>query len=286
MSAARVPEVKSYDLLDSGLILHHKGPSRYVLPNEEYFSDYITRRGYVGSQKFPPGYSGVVYKIEVPLAENPRLAYTFVLKHITNPHAFKHVRREIEILSRVSNKWFAVQLYSAQIMPDGSAFLLFPFYEGRDFATFLEEIEERGHITSAEGEKIKQIYNAMLAGILEIHKLGIIHRDVKLENFYIPDDSKIPPFFLDFGLSGLPTEDLVTAGTRNYVRSSRWGKTRKPTPNNDYFALAKTFEGMDGLVGAERIAALKKNGITNAEARTHALRGGKRQTRRKKRNDM
>lgn len=282
-AAAGDSGIRSYDLLPSGMLLKHKGLSRYLFPNGVTFSDYIKTKAYVGSHEFPPGYSGKAYLIEIPMpGSEPPQAYQYVLKHITNPAAFEHVLEEVEMLARVSNKWFAVQLYSAQIMPDGSAYLLFPYILGKDFMTFVEEVDAKAAPTREDKLKLRQIYNIMLEAIGEIHKLGIIHRDVKFENFYLPDDPDIPPFFLDFGLSAPASNAVLTEGTANYVRPERWGQVRKPTPNDNYYALGVMYNGSFApIVGDRRVAMLKREGITNAEAQTLKV-GGRRRNRNKK----
>ncbi len=49
-------------------------------------------------------------------------------------------------------------------------------------------------------KEVKEIFQRICQTVGKIHDLGIVHRDIKLENILIDAESKIP-FVIDFGLS-------------------------------------------------------------------------------------
>ena len=58
---------------------------------------------------------------------------------------------------------------------------------------------------------MKEISTQIIEGIYEIHKYGILHRDLKLENILIDErDSKLKIKLIDFGLSKVVLENKNT----------------------------------------------------------------------------
>ncbi len=49
------------------------------------------------------------------------------------------------------------------------------------------------------------------------HKKGIVHRDLKLENFVFKDENKTWVKIIDFGVAGLIKEDKEPAGSLPYM---------------------------------------------------------------------
>jgi serine/threonine protein kinase len=244
-------------------------PSAFRLPDGKTFGEHIAENDWIGAE-IGQGVSGKTYKVKV--GED-----FFVLKHITNVARVpvKTIVREIEFLNLVRGKWWAVQLLAAQFMPDKTAFLLFPYIPGRDM---IDVINDR----SVSQDRLGTIYETILTALLELHDMGIIHRDIKPDNVFVPNDASIRPFLLDFGLSGRKTEIMPTAGTRAYYREERRGLVRNPTPNDNFYALGKSAEFWPTF----RPTALKllEEGLTNETVRANRayhFEGGKRTRRRR-----
>lgn len=94
------------------------------------------------------------------------------------------------------------------------------FYGSINENTHVFELCESNLITFTNDHEldlkgIKKIMRMILLGIYELHKLGIIHRDIKLGNILIKDDSvKI----CDFGLSCFISDnDNSYCGTKDYL---------------------------------------------------------------------
>ena len=254
---------KSFDPDARGNLMEHDGLSRYILPNGESFGEYIIRKGFVGSHELPKGMSGSTYMIDFKTEKN-------VLKHITNPMVFRETLREIGFLRMVKGKWYAVQLLAAQINPDGSAFMLFPYIPGQELYEYLHKLYTKSVLTPEDINHIKDVFKTIIDGLKELHSLGIIHRDIKPENIWIPDDQRIKPFMIDFGLSAKTTEYRITAGTKFYTRSKRLRELRKPTPNDNYYAVSIIMQYMLPILGEDIVRTLERNGITNVEANAAA----------------
>ena len=67
------------------------------------------------------------------------------------------------------------------------------YIEGQDLFQFLEE---KGNLPEKE---VAKIFYKILLALDHIHSLGVIHRDLKLENIMIDEDEN--PKIIDFGLS-------------------------------------------------------------------------------------
>jgi serine/threonine protein kinase len=96
----------------------------------------------------------------------------------------------------------------------------------------------------ATGEALRQLLTGLLAGITEIHDLGIIHRDIKPANVALRDGGWGRPVLLDFGLAKVLDMSSHTAvgqmvGTTRYMApeqlSGKPARTR-----SDLFAVGLT----------------------------------------------
>jgi serine/threonine protein kinase len=77
-------------------------------------------------------------------------------------------------------------------------------------------------VRPASGMEIKALLTGLLAGVAEIHDLGILHRDIKPANAAIRDDDWGKPVLLDFGLARVldmssHTEYPTRIGTLAYM---------------------------------------------------------------------
>lgn len=72
--------------------------------------------------------------------------------------------------------------------------------EFKDCPNLLFWLKEQ-HLNMTELQ-VKLIFYQLCVSIAKLHDLGIVHRDLKLENILIDDTSYPPkPFLIDFGLS-------------------------------------------------------------------------------------
>lgn len=270
----RAKDQLSFDVQGSEFFDHH-GPSTFTFPDGTTLGDYIDSEIYKYAPKLGAGMSGTAYRVD-------KGGKSYVLKHITNTRSvsMEVLLREIEMLTRVYGKWFAVQLLAAQVQEDGIAWLLFPYIPGKELFDVIEPFTKR-KATAEETAYMKYLYNTLLDGVHQIHEMGIIHRDIKPENVWVPSDPSIPPFFLDFGLAATGEVAIPVAGTRMYVRPERLlTRSRVPSENDNYYAFAVMSSFLPEMLDPAATSALAKPGLTRNAARHIKLRRGGRRTRR------
>ena len=115
-----------------------------------------------------------------------------------------------------------------------TAYIIMEYVDGMTFSEWL-----RQHPTPSEAELIT-IASPILAGLHELHKVGLMHRDIKPGNIYICRDNR--PILLDFGAVGdlAPTDRTgelsVIKLTEGYAPPEQYGKSGQG-PWTDIYAL-------------------------------------------------
>jgi serine/threonine protein kinase len=125
----------------------------------------------------------------------------YAIKSISKKFVISHGKTEVEhtlteqrVLATLSqlNHPFLIRLH-ASFQSDTNLFLVMPYIQGGDFATQLA-------LYGSLDVKRAQFYCAeMVSGICELHKHGIIYRDLKPENVLLDMNGHIK--LTDFGLS-------------------------------------------------------------------------------------
>ena len=142
-----------------------------------------------------------------------------------------------------------------------TAYIIMEYVDGMTFSEWL-----RQHPTPSEAELIA-IASPILAGLHELHKVGLMHRDIKPGNIYICRDNR--PILLDFGAVGdlAPTDQTrelsVIKLTEGYAPPEQYGKSGQG-PWTDIYAL-----------GACLYLSVTGKKVTNAMERTAEVFGGK-----------
>ena len=77
-------------------------------------------------------------------------------------------------------------------------YLIMELLEGGELYSMLVEHSKLGHYTEKYAVKLVQ---EMLSSICYLHERGIVHRDLKLENFVFRDKKTLSSSLIDFGLS-------------------------------------------------------------------------------------
>jgi serine/threonine-protein kinase len=114
-----------------------------------------------------------------------------------DPRFADRLRVEAQALAAVSSP-HVVSVSDLGQTPGGRSYLVMERLHGR---TLREELDLRGHFPVVEAIRIAR---QVLAGLAAAHRLGIIHRDVKLPNVFLcaPDDrGEAVVKVLDFGIA-------------------------------------------------------------------------------------
>jgi serine/threonine protein kinase len=122
---------------------------------------------------------------EVVAAEHVALGKPVVIKLLhrdlaRQPHHIERMRVEAQTLARLAHPNL-VAVTDFGLTPEGRPYIVMERLRGR---TLKEEVSARGHLPLAESvDYVRQI----LAGLHAAHALGLVHRDIKLENLFICD---------------------------------------------------------------------------------------------------
>jgi serine/threonine protein kinase len=141
----------------------------------------------------------------------------YFIKHIKTvedsiPYNLDSVIAEINALIKLRDSPYVVKLLAAQIYQE-QAYLLYSWIQG---VTLLEWLN-KSH-TREEKQRVK---DALMNGLKDIHAAGLLHRDIKTDNIFVPVRGDIPTFYLDFGLvvpidSVARSEGTVAGNSGNY----------------------------------------------------------------------
>ncbi|KAG1684015.1 Ribosomal protein S6 kinase alpha-5 [Nymphon striatum] len=138
-----------------------------------------------------------------------------VLKKATivhKPKTKEHTKTERQVLEAVRDSPFIVTLHYA-FQTDAKLHLILDYVNGGELFTHLMNKEK---FTESE---VKLYIAEIILALEQLHKLGIIYRDIKLENILLDKDGHI--ILTDFGLSKelLPHEKATysTCGTIDYM---------------------------------------------------------------------
>jgi serine/threonine-protein kinase len=184
--------------------------------------------------------------------------------------------REAQVMAALSGT-SAIRVYGLNTTPDGALYLVMELLTGRDFDTYLAELEDTGRRLSVY--RLFELLDPIVDTLEAAHVRGIVHRDLKPGNIFVLDagGSRL----LDFGLakvmaaSPLTTSGMV-AGSPSYIAPEVWkGNPRALDHRIDVYSLgAIVFRALSGVVpfaGADILEKLAL--VTTAERPSlHELR--------------
>lgn len=146
---------------------------------------------------------------------------------------------------------------------DRTSYFIAPLYEGR---TITHELEKaRASSSSISTYQKLRWFEAILGAVLEMHKEGVLHRDLKPDNIFL--DRNHQPFVGDFGLSCREDErgtygPYALCGTRSYLAPELWQEFPKATRATDIWALGILLHEMISplrLPWCEKLASLPQD---------------------------
>lgn len=138
----------------------------------------VTGSGYRILRPIGRGGAGDVFEAE-HLALNQRVVLKILRKRAQNrPDLVHRMRIEAMALCRLRHPNL-VEVHDFGCTADGRPFLVMELLEGH---TLREELKQRGRIPVLEAIEITR---QILAGLGAVHRAGIVHRDIKLDNLFV-----------------------------------------------------------------------------------------------------
>lgn len=114
----------------------------------------------------------------------------FVLKFSSN----EMIKHEYAIMAQMSHK--NVLKANEIIIKDGIYGYAMPYAKGKTLYIYLNEYVKQGRIIPEI--KVQSIMKQIFSGLFYIHSLGLVHRDIKLENIYFMDENYSDIVLADF----------------------------------------------------------------------------------------
>jgi serine/threonine-protein kinase len=187
------------------------------------------------------GAMGTVYLAEDPLLKRA-LAIKVVREGTGDAEVLLRFKREAEISARLSHP-NAITVFDVGEAPDLGPYLVMEYVEGES----LSDRIRRGPLDPDEAVGLLiQAADALTA----VHGLGILHRDIKPDNFMVARDGRLK--LMDFGIArgdqGRLTTSSAFLGTPAYAAPEVLNGARA-TPASDQWALVLTaFEMLTGTL--------------------------------------
>jgi len=156
-------------------------------------------------------------------------------KRLPSEEARERFRRESQILLTLKHPCI-VQLHALGQSPEGVPWIAMEKLEGQ---TLRERIEDRG---SLQPHQVASILDATAEALESAHAAGVIHRDLKPDNIFLPVTGIPAAKILDFGLSSAIgseklTEQGVVLGTPRYMAPEQIASASAADARSDVYAL-------------------------------------------------
>ena len=171
------------------------------------------------------GAHGAVYRV-VDQMLGSHLALKCLHADVASEPGFKtRMMREARAMGALSGT-SAVSVMAFNKAADGGLYLVMELLSGRDFETYLREIEAHGGRVSLT--KLVELLGPIADTLQAAHEIKIIHRDLKPGNIMVLDTlGRGPVRLLDFGLAKDLKADPLTmegmvAGSPAYMAPECW----------------------------------------------------------------
>ncbi|RWS03111.1 dual specificity protein kinase TTK-like protein [Dinothrombium tinctorium] len=179
----------------------------------------INNRVYLILNLIGQGGSSKVYQVYEPLTQK-----TFALKLVDLSKSDESTRNgfknEIKLLSKLKNCERVIKLYDYCLNGDNQQLILIMEKGDSDLGSILRQFVETKNRYSLDPDIIKHYWKEMLKAVDEIHKMDIVHSDLKPVNF-VSVGGKLK--LIDFGIANAIDNDHTSVikdsliGTINYM---------------------------------------------------------------------
>ena len=150
----------------------------------------------------------------------------------------------------------------------GTAYIVMEYVEGE---TLSDHLKRKGTLTESE---LKTILLPLLAGLIEVHEAGILHRDIKPGNILLraADGS---PVLVDFGAArqavGARSRSVTAVLTPGYAPIEQYSSRGHQGPWTDMYALGGVcYQALTGTVPDEAMDRIRQDPLIPI---TEAARG-------------
>ena len=166
------------------------------------------------------------------LRSNQIVAVKIVHPHIAkDPEVVRRFQREAGLLTGLSNPHL-VQVFDYGV-ENGQHYLVMEYVEGR---TLKSIINEEGAL---DLDRSLEIARQIAEGLVEVHRRGIVHRDIKPQNLMIEPDGTVK--VMDFGIARVADLSALTrsgylVGTPHYI-SPEQARGQEVDHRSDLYSL-------------------------------------------------
>ncbi|OLT10345.1 hypothetical protein BJF79_26360 [Actinomadura sp. CNU-125] len=178
--------------------------------------------------------AGGMGQVYLGLADGGRhVALKVIREDFDGPQALARFRREVATVERVRSRFAAAMVGAGLADP--------PYWLATEYVpgpTLRQAVAEHGPLPTGT---CLRLLAALAHGLLEIHRQGVQHRDLKPGNVILAPDG---PRLIDFGIARGEGQTQITQtgawnGTPGYV-APEVVREQQPVPASDVFSLAGT----------------------------------------------
>lgn len=189
-------------------------------------TDSLVKETYNVGKVLGHGASGEVYLVTHKL--NGQKFACKVVKKNANMNDAQSMSTEIEIMKRIRHRHI-VSMYELYETPK-CLWIVLELVDGGDLYHFLASATDYTEIVAAR--HMKQV----LQGIHYLHSLGVVHRDLKLDNLLLTSGSMGDIKIADFGLSALVRIDEDGYDPEESNKRKRYKQLKDMWGTKEYFA--------------------------------------------------
>lgn len=153
--------------------------------------------------------------------------------HSYDDSIVKRFLREAEIAKKATGPNL-IEIFETGVAPDGSPFIAMELLEGKDLAAILRDENQLALMD------VVALVDACAKGLDILHRQGVIHRDMKPQNLFLPSSTRKEWKILDYGVSKVIGARTMTQGdiigTPGYM-SPEQAEGKEVDIRTDIFAL-------------------------------------------------
>lgn len=178
---------------------------KITIPSIYITNDIIDNRYRVIKRLGHPGSFAIVYHVFDTIGEVER-----VLKLVTSDRisVYERLQQEYKILQKIPEHPYIVKVIWADLLKDGTPFIVFEYIEGQDVETVIQT-------KTLSLEKAIEIAKQITEGLAHLHHHKVFHQDIKPSNLLLTDTGVR---IIDFNISVSDSDEITdNAGTQRYL---------------------------------------------------------------------